>query len=115
MWRRPSRTGTPAESSGGWQGASFDKSDVLSVAATNCSNCSNLAVAQSPHRHGRAEPAVQARSLKVQHELEFGGLHDGQVARFFALENAPDAAGCLRRVEADKDGIGPAGAFPSTT
>jgi hypothetical protein len=35
MGRRPSPTGTPVESSGGWQDASFDKSDGLSVAATN--------------------------------------------------------------------------------
>src|SRR6266516_4695576 len=35
MGRRPSPTGTPAESSGGWQDVSFDKSDVLTVAATN--------------------------------------------------------------------------------
>src|SRR6266700_4950337 len=35
MGRRPSSMGTPVESSGGWQDASFDKSDGLSVAATN--------------------------------------------------------------------------------
>jgi hypothetical protein len=35
MGRRPSPTGTPAESSGGWQDVSFDKSDVLTVAATS--------------------------------------------------------------------------------
>src|SRR6266446_5625709 len=35
MGRRPSPTGTPAESSGGWEDVSFDKSDELSVAATN--------------------------------------------------------------------------------
>jgi hypothetical protein len=35
MGRRPSPTGTPAESSGGWQDASFGKSDVLTAAATN--------------------------------------------------------------------------------
>jgi hypothetical protein len=35
MGRRPSPTGTPVESSGGWQDASFDRSDGLSVAATN--------------------------------------------------------------------------------
>jgi hypothetical protein len=34
MERRPSPTGTPVESSGGWEDASFDKSDGLSVAAT---------------------------------------------------------------------------------
>jgi hypothetical protein len=35
MGRRPSPTGTPAESSGGWQDASFGKSDALTDAATN--------------------------------------------------------------------------------
>src|SRR5216683_215011 len=35
MGPRPSPTGTPAESSGGWEDVSFDKSDGLSVAATS--------------------------------------------------------------------------------
>ena len=33
MGRRPSPTGTPVESTGGWRDASSVKSDVLSVAA----------------------------------------------------------------------------------
>jgi hypothetical protein len=35
MGRRPSPTGTPVEFNGGWEDVSIDKSDALSVAATN--------------------------------------------------------------------------------
>ena len=36
-------------------------------------------------RHGKIEPLG---GLEVDHELEFGGLHDWQVGRFLALEDA---------------------------
>jgi hypothetical protein len=36
-------------------------------------------------RHGEAE---RLGSLEVEHELELGGLHYGQVGRLFTLENA---------------------------
>jgi hypothetical protein len=37
-------------------------------------------------RHGKTEPLG---GLEVNHELEFGGLYDRQIARLLALENPP--------------------------
>jgi hypothetical protein len=59
MERTP--TGTPVESSGGWQNASFDKNDVLSIAATNPVRTPTPSSSSRPP-FGQIEPAAEIGS-----------------------------------------------------